>query len=153
MKRVVLTLVFILTFAGNSKAIDKTSLDKYFNSVDGVILSSPNLILSFRVIRVHLQGMDRNECTGVVSLYRNHFKGIVDYLNTITPPTYAQSTHHFLVGSWSKQLEATEHMLKYCDTHDTTQITKAIQAIEESDRLIDKAAMEMEKLMLIESEE
>lgn len=150
MKKALIALIFILTFAVNSKAIDKIVLDKYINSVDGIILSSPNLMLSFGVIRLHLQGMDKHECTGVVGLYRNHFKGIVDYLNTIKAPTEAQRTHHYLVASWDKQVEATEHLLKYCDTQDITYILKATQAMEESSQLVDKAAMEMEKLMLIE---
>jgi hypothetical protein len=150
MKGALITLIFVLTFAVNSKAIDKVALDNYINGIDGVILSSPNLMLSFRIVRLHLRGMDKRECTAMVGLYQTHFKGIVDYLNTIVPPADAQSTHHLLIASWDKQVEATKHMLKYCDTQDTAYIMKATEAMEESNQIVDKAAVEMEKLMLME---
>jgi hypothetical protein len=89
--------------------------------------------------------MDSYECAGLTGLYQTHFKGIVDYLNRIKVPAEFEAMHRSLVNSWSKFLEATGYLLKYCDIPKMDYIQKTRRAINGANQSLDNAVIEMQE--------
>src|SRR5579875_148943 len=150
MKKVLMVLIPILTLAGSAKGINEPtsevqSYSTYWSSIDGIILTSPGLIDSFHQFVIHFNDMDSYECAGLTGLYQTHFKGIVDYLNRVKVPAEFEAMHRSLVNSWSKFLEATGYLLKYCDTPKMDYIQKTRRAINEANQSLDNAVIEMQE--------
>ena len=151
MKKILITSVLILTLSltASAKDISKSvseaqSYSTYWSSVDGILLTAPGLIDSFHQFAIHFNDMDSYECAGLTNLYQTHFKGIVDYLNRIKAPAEFEAVHRSLINSWSKFLEATGYLLKYCDTPKMDYIQRTMQSINEANQSLDNAIIEMQ---------